>query len=171
MRSAYLPDLEPDGARFAALARAITADIERGRLTPGERLPGSRTLAQRLDLSRNTVVRAYRELEAEGWLVAVSLRPEDVGVRPQAALSAEVRAAVRAAQSLGADVVGLGAFTSIVTRNGRDLSDVPGCLTSGNAFTFHFYDGDDDGLPQHGAAELVFVNGWPELEPASDWSW
>jgi acetylornithine/succinyldiaminopimelate/putrescine aminotransferase/predicted amino acid dehydrogenase len=72
---------------------------------------------------------------AEGWLVAVSLRPEDVGVRPQAALSAEVRAAVRAAQSLGADVVGLGAFTSIVTRNGRDLSDVPGCLTSGNALT------------------------------------
>lgn len=72
MRSAYFPELPPEGPRFTALAAAITSDIERGRLRPGERLPGSRSLAKRLGLGRNTVVRAMRELEAEGWLQATA---------------------------------------------------------------------------------------------------
>ncbi len=70
MRSHYHPQLGPSGPRFAALVRGITDDIQRGRLLPGERLPGTRELAERLGLGRNTVVRAYRELRAEGWLEA-----------------------------------------------------------------------------------------------------
>jgi GntR family transcriptional regulator/MocR family aminotransferase len=53
---------------FLQVVRAITADIRRGRLKPGDRLPGSRTLARTLGLHRNTVLAAYRELEAEGWI-------------------------------------------------------------------------------------------------------
>ena len=51
------------------IARMIIADIRRGRLRPGDRLPGSRTLAARLAVHRNTVLTAYRELSAEGWIV------------------------------------------------------------------------------------------------------
>ncbi len=53
---------------YVQLARAIMGDIRRGRIRPGAYLPGSRTLAAELDLHRNTVLAAYRELTAEGWL-------------------------------------------------------------------------------------------------------
>lgn len=52
------------------ISRAITADIRRGRLKAGALLPGSRTLAATLGVHRNTVLAAYRELEAEGWVEA-----------------------------------------------------------------------------------------------------
>ena len=52
-----------------AVARALTDEIRRGRLRPGDALPGSRTLAASLGIHRNTVLSAYRELESEGWLV------------------------------------------------------------------------------------------------------
>jgi GntR family transcriptional regulator/MocR family aminotransferase len=52
---------------FLQIARALSADIRRGRLRPGEPLPGSRSLADLLGVNRNTVVAAYRELVAEGW--------------------------------------------------------------------------------------------------------
>ncbi|HTJ82502.1 MAG TPA: PLP-dependent aminotransferase family protein, partial [Polyangiaceae bacterium] len=42
----------------------------RGRLKPGDVLPGSRTLAASLGVHRNTVLAAYRELEAEGFTEA-----------------------------------------------------------------------------------------------------
>ncbi len=54
---------------FARIAELISAEIRRGRLRPGARLPGSRSLAEQLGVGRNTVVAAYAELVSEGWLV------------------------------------------------------------------------------------------------------
>jgi GntR family transcriptional regulator / MocR family aminotransferase len=62
-RSATLPP-------FLQIARALTDDIRRGRLRPGDRLPGSRDLAGAARVHRNTVLAAYGELVAEGWLEA-----------------------------------------------------------------------------------------------------
>ena len=53
---------------FLRIARVISADIRRGRLGPNALLPGSRELARTLGVHRNTVLAAYRELVAEGWL-------------------------------------------------------------------------------------------------------
>ena len=53
---------------FLQIARSLTADIQRGRLRPGDRLPGSRRLAASLHVHRNTVLAALAELMAEGWL-------------------------------------------------------------------------------------------------------
>ena len=63
-------DVEPagDAPLFLRIARAISEDVRRGRLRPGDELPGSRTLARSLSVHRNTVLAAYRELEAEGWI-------------------------------------------------------------------------------------------------------
>ena len=55
---------------FLQIARGISGDIERGRLAAGSRLPGTRRLAAQLEVHRNTVVAAYAELIAEGWLSA-----------------------------------------------------------------------------------------------------
>ena len=61
--------LDETGAEPLArrIARAIAAEVRRGRLRPGARLPGSRTLARELHVHRNTVIAAYEQLAAEGW--------------------------------------------------------------------------------------------------------
>lgn len=61
--------LAPSGAAplFLQIARAIAEDISRGRLAPGARLPGTRTLAATLGVHRTTVVAAYQELASQGW--------------------------------------------------------------------------------------------------------
>ena len=68
----YTPALEESSAIpvFLRLSRAIVRDVRSGRLLPGARLPGSRELALRLRVHRNTVLAAYAELEQEGWLTA-----------------------------------------------------------------------------------------------------
>jgi len=53
-----------------ALTDAVRDAIRDGRLAPGARLPSSRSLAADLGLARTTVVEAYAELVAEGWLTA-----------------------------------------------------------------------------------------------------
>jgi GntR family transcriptional regulator/MocR family aminotransferase len=50
------------------IARLLVNDIQRGRLKPGDRLPGSRRLAVNLGVHRNTVLVALSELIAEGWI-------------------------------------------------------------------------------------------------------
>jgi GntR family transcriptional regulator/MocR family aminotransferase len=52
---------------FLQIARAVATDVTRGRLRPGDPLPGSRTLADELAVHRSTVVAAYAELCAQGW--------------------------------------------------------------------------------------------------------
>jgi GntR family transcriptional regulator/MocR family aminotransferase len=54
----------------ARVSSYVVAEIQRGRLRPGQRLPGSRALASALGVERDTVVRAYGELVAEGWLTS-----------------------------------------------------------------------------------------------------
>jgi GntR family transcriptional regulator/MocR family aminotransferase len=60
---------DPTLPAFLAIARTIAEDARSGRLAPGTRLPGSRELAVTLGVHRNTVIAAYRELTAEGFLV------------------------------------------------------------------------------------------------------
>jgi DNA-binding transcriptional regulator YhcF (GntR family) len=56
----------PESGQVAA---ALRRRIESGSLGPGVRLPSVRALAGALDLSPNTVAKAYRALEREGLLV------------------------------------------------------------------------------------------------------
>ncbi|MFJ6621125.1 PLP-dependent aminotransferase family protein [Kitasatospora sp. NPDC091335] len=78
----------------AALEDALREAVQDGRLAPGTRLPSSRALGEDLGVARNTVVEAYGQLTAEGWLssrqgsgttVARRAAPEPVrGRRPAA---------------------------------------------------------------------------------------
>ncbi|MFC4944121.1 PLP-dependent aminotransferase family protein [Pseudonocardia sp. GCM10023141] len=58
------------GDLAARIYRQLLDAILDGRLRSGERLPPTRELAERLDVSRNTVAVAYDRLTAEGFLVA-----------------------------------------------------------------------------------------------------
>jgi GntR family transcriptional regulator/MocR family aminotransferase len=63
-------DLGGPGGVRASLTDALREAVRSGRLTPGTRLPPSRSLATDLGVARNTVADAYGELVAEGWLSA-----------------------------------------------------------------------------------------------------
>lgn len=65
-------ELKEDGGQpvFLNLATTLIREIERGRLKPGDALPGTRTMARNLGLHRNTVDAAYQELTMQGWLVS-----------------------------------------------------------------------------------------------------
>ncbi len=45
--------------------------IASGGIAPGERLPSVRELATRLTINPNTIQRAYRQLEQEGYIVSL----------------------------------------------------------------------------------------------------
>jgi GntR family transcriptional regulator len=57
-----------DGPPYRQLIESVRRQIERGALLPGDRLPPVRTLADDLALAPNTVARAYRALEDDGWI-------------------------------------------------------------------------------------------------------
>lgn len=53
---------------YAQLGAQLTQLIRAGTLPAGQRLPGTRQLADLLDLHRQTIVAAYDDLLAQGWL-------------------------------------------------------------------------------------------------------
>src|ERR1700722_8578372 len=55
---------------YLQIVHGLIAEIRRGRLSPGEVLPGSREMAEELGVNRKTVVVAYDELIAQGWLTS-----------------------------------------------------------------------------------------------------
>ena len=55
-------------AVFIQISHQIIDAIQRGYLTKGTALPGSRTLSQLLNIHRNTVVAVYDELASQGWV-------------------------------------------------------------------------------------------------------
>lgn len=83
---------------YMQIIQAVIRDIESGRLTSGSYLPSSRELASTLGVNRKTVVLAYEDLIAQGWLSSAGTR----GTMVSAALPDPGRAAApEAAGSAG----------------------------------------------------------------------
>lgn len=57
---------------YLQIANGISLEIKKGHLGPGVKLPGTRQLSELLGVHRITVVRAYEELDAQGW---IEMRP------------------------------------------------------------------------------------------------
>jgi DNA-binding transcriptional MocR family regulator len=66
-----LSDTQPaiHGSSAAEIADSVRALVERGMLAPGQSLPPVRTLAESLEVNRNTVAAAYRLLAQAGAVV------------------------------------------------------------------------------------------------------
>jgi len=67
-------DSSRDMPIYMQIIQALIRDIERGRLTSGTYLPSSRELAALVGVNRKTVVLAYEDLIAQGWLVSAGTR-------------------------------------------------------------------------------------------------
>jgi GntR family transcriptional regulator len=57
---------------YTQIVDNFKGQIVAGILQSGERLPSVRELAGELAINPNTIQRAYRELETEGWIASVS---------------------------------------------------------------------------------------------------
>ncbi|CAD2078481.1 HTH-type transcriptional repressor YtrA [Jeotgalicoccus aerolatus] len=55
---------------YEQLTENVKRLIIQGVLTPGEQLPSVRSLAQELTINPNTIQKAYRELEREGYVIS-----------------------------------------------------------------------------------------------------
>ena len=94
---------------YLQLMEQVKHAIETGALRPGEQLPGIRPLAEELVINPNTVAKAYRELEHEGFIelrhgagafVSGNARGKDVSGRLRAG-QAIVAAAVQRLHARG----------------------------------------------------------------------
>jgi GntR family transcriptional regulator / MocR family aminotransferase len=89
---------------YLQIAQQIMEEIQRGRLAPSTAMPGTRELAEKLQVNRKTVILAYDELIAQGWLVSeqrrgsfVSANLPNFNAQPQAAKTGKQPANVVAA--------------------------------------------------------------------------
>lgn len=101
-------EIDPKGAvpPFEQLKAQVIARIGEGELIAGTRLPAVRQLASDLGIAPNTVARAYRELEADGFLetrgrngTVVKAKSEDA----RALLQLDAQAYAARAAALGID--------------------------------------------------------------------
>ena len=74
---------------YLQIAHALMHEIHRGRLKPGDGLPGYRTLAAQLGVNRNTVMAAFRELQVEGWVTSLPGEGSLVALHPPNRLPGE----------------------------------------------------------------------------------
>lgn len=93
-------ELPPGHGRRAALEHSLRQAIRDGRLVSGERLPSTRALAGQVGVARGTVVEAYSQLVAEGYLRSRQGAVTEVAQDPGGLQTAAV---VRAAPRVAAD--------------------------------------------------------------------
>jgi len=67
-------DSHRDAPLYMQIIHALIHEIQRGRLLPGEFLPSSRELAAALEVNRKTIVLAFEDLIAQGWLASAGTR-------------------------------------------------------------------------------------------------
>ena len=69
---------------YIQIADAFRQQIEAGVLSPGDKLPSVRELSASLTINPNTIQRAYRELENDGWIESAPGKGSFVrlGLRP-----------------------------------------------------------------------------------------
>ncbi len=65
-------EAEVSGNKYLATEQHIKAQIDKGLFHPDDRLPSIRQLSEQLGVSKNTVIRAYQELEATGFVAGLS---------------------------------------------------------------------------------------------------
>jgi len=63
---------DSDHPVYLQIANAIIQEMKKGRVGPGIKLPGTRMMSEILDVHRKTLVRAYDELYAQGWIEMVA---------------------------------------------------------------------------------------------------
>ena len=68
---------------YEQVKTALRKLIVSGAMSPDEKLPSVRELASQLVINPNTIQRAYRELEQEGYILSIPGKGSDANLRTQ----------------------------------------------------------------------------------------
>ena len=68
---------------YQQILDGFRSQIRAGVLLEGDKMPSVRELAAQLAINPNTIQRAYRELESQGWIVSVAGKGSFVCGTPQ----------------------------------------------------------------------------------------
>ncbi|WP_065187963.1 MocR-like pyridoxine biosynthesis transcription factor PdxR [Shewanella woodyi] len=71
MKALTLTLTQPAKPKFLQIARAIISAIKQGQVNAKEPLPSARQLAAELKTNRHTIMAAYQELIAQGWVQSI----------------------------------------------------------------------------------------------------
>ena len=93
---------------YTQIADGYREQILTGILLPEDKLPSVRELASTLTINPNTIQRAYRQLEMEGWIATVPGKGCFVCGRPSTAALQEREALLEEFDKLAADLMNLG---------------------------------------------------------------
>ncbi|MCK2036171.1 GntR family transcriptional regulator [Microbacterium sp. SSW1-49] len=96
-------DMSSGAPLYEQVAASVRADIVAGRVSPGDRLPSARELADALEINLHTVLRAYQQLRDEGLIDLRRGRGAVISgsAAPLAELSQDISALVARAAALG----------------------------------------------------------------------
>ncbi len=67
-------DRQSTTAVYLQIVHQLINAIQRGFLSGGQQLPGTRAMSQLLEVHRKTVIAAYEELDAQGWITSMPNR-------------------------------------------------------------------------------------------------
>lgn len=108
---------------YLQMSQQIIDEIQRGRLLPSTAMPGTRELAEQLQVNRKTVVLAYDELIAQGWLSTEPRRGTFVSANlPHFFAPKQIEKTVKLPPSETAEKLGDYAVTHAST-NAKDMVD------------------------------------------------
>ncbi|NLK08210.1 MAG: NAD(P)H-binding protein [Firmicutes bacterium] len=89
-----------------------------------------------IKISHITGIKSPQGTEAEGWFVGCLLTPKQMLELPETAVLNKIVDACNKAEALGAQIVGLGAYTAVVGDAGVTVADqVDIAVTTGNSYT------------------------------------
>lgn len=96
-------DMSSGAPLYEQVAASVRADIVAGRVSPGDRLPSARELADALEINLHTVLRAYQQLRDESLIDLRRGRGAVISASaaPLAELSQDISALVARAAALG----------------------------------------------------------------------
>lgn len=127
--------------RFAFILHPISArDVGRkyvlARVLPDRIVEGIMGFMPAQVISRITGVQSPAGAEAEGWFVGCTLTTRQFIQRKEKRTVPKVIEAAELAQNLGAEIIGLGAFTAVVGDGGQQVADaIDAGVTTGNSYT------------------------------------
>jgi fatty aldehyde-generating acyl-ACP reductase len=128
--------------RFAFIIHPISARRDVARKYPIAKLFPERMIEAAIcrmkpqAVSKIAGIKSLTGAEAEGWFIGCTLTPRQFLQLPEAFVISRIIEAAKIAQELGAGIVGLGAYTSIVGDAGISVAKaVDIAVTTGNTYT------------------------------------
>ena len=109
---------------YTQIADGFREQILSGILQSGDRLPSVRELASELTINPNTIQRAYRELEAAGWIATVPGKGCFVCGAPRSNIPADRQALLEEFDRVTAELIASGVsredLAQILLQGGND---------------------------------------------------